>query len=286
MKILIVENEVYLAQSISIKLNEAGYESDIATSLDAIKPIFYDVILLSTNVENFMKIIQNHKQSMVLLLVSYVSSDTVSAPIAAGAYDYIQKPFMIEEVLRKIKYFYNYNRLKLQNQALNAYIKSIIDLKIHPVKKITFPLLIKTNNQILADSYVFNYAFSNNILLHFTDLSSSFNLNELLVGVNEIRYFTNFQVLKGSKLEQILKLSKRQNFIFHTNSKNHFECLNELCLEDNENDDYKGILTVDDYLKNMIIKWQDSYTDTDLSKKLGISRKTLWEKRRKYDIDK
>ncbi|MBZ7987920.1 response regulator transcription factor [Campylobacter canadensis] len=286
MKILIVENEVYLAQSIAIKLNEAGYESDIATSFNDIKNIFYDVILLSTNVDSFMKIIQNHKQSMILLLVSYVSSDTVSTPIAAGAYDYIQKPFMIEEVLRKIKYFYNYNRLKLQNQALNSYVKSVIDLKIHPVKKITFPLLIKTNNQILADSYVFNYAFSNNILLHFTDLSSSFNLNELLVGASEIRYFTNFQVLKGSKLEQILKLSKGQNFIFHTNSKNHFEGLNELCLEDKENNDYKGILTVDDYLKNMILKWQDSYTDTDLSKKLGISRKTLWEKRRKYDIDK
>ncbi|EAH5670062.1 hypothetical protein CXE35_07460, partial [Campylobacter jejuni] len=28
------------------------------------------------------------------------------------------------------------------------------------------------------------------------------------------------------------------------------------------------------------------FPDTDLSKKLGISRKSLWEKRKKYEISK
>ncbi len=288
MKILIVENEIYLAQSMALKLSEAGYSCEVANELSDIGEKYYDIILLSTNIENFMKIIQNHKNSVILLLVSYVSSDTVSIPIEAGAYDYIQKPFMIEELMRKINYFYGYNRLKSQNTALTSYIKSIIDSKIHPSKRMTFPLLIKTNKQILADSYVFNYAFSHNCNIYFTDLSASFNLNSLLVSDNDIRYFTNFQVLKGSKLEQIKKLSKGQNFIFHTNGiVDEMEGFNVIELNDTENNlTLNEILTIDDYIKNVITSWQNHYSDTDLSKKLGISRKSLWEKRKKYGLSK
>ena len=32
--------------------------------------------------------------------------------------------------------------------------------------------------------------------------------------------------------------------------------------------------------------YQAKYPDTELSKKLGISRKSLWEKRKKYDVAK
>ncbi|MBZ7991297.1 MULTISPECIES: response regulator [unclassified Campylobacter] len=287
MRILIVENEIYLAQSMALKLNDAGYICEVANDFKDIKNKYYDVILLSTNIDNFLKVIQNHKNSVILLLVSYVSSDTVSMPIEAGAYDYIQKPFMIEELIRKINYFYGYNKLKAQNTALSSYIKSVIDSKFHTAKRLVFPTLIKTNKQILADSYVFNYVFSHNVNIHFTDLSSSFNLNNLLVGDRDIRYFTNFQVLKGSKLEQIIKLSKGQNFIFHTNGNADIEGFNIIELEDNSNTLALGeILTIDDYIKNMIINWQKSYSDTELSKKLGLSRKSLWEKRRKYGINK
>ena len=92
---------------------------------------------------------------------------------------------------------------------------------------------------------------------------------------------------KGSKLEQIIKLSKGQNFIFHTNGNTDVEGFNIIELEDSSNSLALGeILTIDDYLKNMIINWQKSYSDTELSKKLGLSRKSLWEKRRKYGINK
>lgn len=287
MKILIAENEMYLAQSIAIKLNGAGYSCDVINEYQNIKNKYYDVILLSTNIENFIKIIHNNKNSVILLLVSYVSSDTVSVPIEAGAYDYIQKPFMIEELIRKINYFYGYNKLKAQNSSLISYIKSVLDTRCQTPKRMLFPTIIKTNRQIIADSYVFSYAFVNNIHIHFTDLSSSFNLNNLLVGEKELRYFTNFQALKGSKLEQIIKLSKGQNFIFHTNQAVDVRGFNIIELEDNNNFlALNEILTIDDYIKNIILNWQNSFSDTDLSKKLGISRKSLWEKRKKYGISK
>ncbi len=56
MKILIVENEIYLAQSIAAKLTEIGYYCDMAASIkDAVKDERYDAVLLSTNIsgQNF-----------------------------------------------------------------------------------------------------------------------------------------------------------------------------------------------------------------------------------------
>ena len=47
-----------------------------------------------------------------------------------------------------------------------------------------------------------------------------------------------------------------------------------------------NIMTVNDYVKMMVLSYQNKYPDTELSKKLGISRKSLWEKRKKLDIEK
>ena len=35
-----------------------------------------------------------------------------------------------------------------------------------------------------------------------------------------------------------------------------------------------------------LINFQDKFSDTKLSEKLGISRKSLWEKRKKFGIEK
>ncbi len=47
-----------------------------------------------------------------------------------------------------------------------------------------------------------------------------------------------------------------------------------------------NIMTINDYVKMMVVSYQNKYPDTELSKKLGISRKSLWEKRKKLDIEK
>ena len=44
------------------------------------------------------------------------------------------------------------------------------------------------------------------------------------------------------------------------------------------------LLSIDDYLKQIIHTFQHILTDVELSKKLGISRKTLWAKRKKLKV--
>ena len=43
---------------------------------------------------------------------------------------------------------------------------------------------------------------------------------------------------------------------------------------------------LDEYIKFCINTYQDNYSDVELANMLGISRKSLWEKRRKYEITK
>jgi DNA-binding NtrC family response regulator len=46
------------------------------------------------------------------------------------------------------------------------------------------------------------------------------------------------------------------------------------------------ILSIEEYIKFIIQNHQHKLPDTELSKRLGISRKSLWEKRKKYGIFK
>ena len=58
-------------------------------------------------------------------------------------------------------------------------------------------------------------------------------------------------------------------------------------INDTEKDLHNNeILTIDEYVRYIIVTYQNMLPDTDLSKKLGISRKSLWEKRKKYGLTK
>ena len=45
-------------------------------------------------------------------------------------------------------------------------------------------------------------------------------------------------------------------------------------------------MSINDYVKYIVTNFQDKFPDTKLSEKLGISRKSLWEKRKKLGVEK
>ncbi|HHS6887369.1 TPA: hypothetical protein ACTOCN_001101 [Campylobacter jejuni] len=293
MKVLIIENEIYLAQSISIKLSDAGYSCEIINSFDEYNgEKYYDIILLSTNTNNFLKAVGQFKYSIIILLISYISTDTVSNPLKLGASDYIQKPFMIEELIRKIKHYQDFRKLSILNKAYQSYIKSRLEtIKIpeYNYKKLKLPLILKSNKQSSADAFVFNYANECDITLSFIDLTSTNSVEKVmkLPTENNLLFLSNFQALKATEKEKLLDFIQNKNVILHTNSNTDDLKINCINLNDNEkNINSNEILTIDEYVKYVIINYQNIFPDTDLSKKLGISRKSLWEKRKKYEISK
>ena len=43
-------------------------------------------------------------------------------------------------------------------------------------------------------------------------------------------------------------------------------------------------LSLEDYFQNFVIEHQDHMTETELARKLGVSRKCLWERRQRLGI--
>ncbi len=293
MKILIIENEIYLAQSIATKLGELGHTCEMCTSTkDAIKGSSYDVVLLSTNIngQDFTPVIQSFKKSIIILMVSYISNDTVSKPLALGAKDYILKPFMIEELVRKINHYQEFEKLKSRNDAYEKYLTHSFASVAHnqDVKNVELPLFISSSFQKYSDAFAFEYAKNQDMPIHFLSLNDIDSMNELtLLPQNCIVYIIDYQVLKKSERKTFCSLIKDKNIIVTSNEK--IEDVQYPIFEiksGNNIFDKSEILPIEDYVKFIILNYQNKYPDTELSKKLGISRKSLWEKRKKYDIIK
>ncbi len=293
MNILIVENEAYLAQSIANKLTSLGHNCEILTKIkDILNTSKKDAILLSTSIfgEEIYEIIKKFKSSIIILLIPYISNDTVSRPIKAGANDYIQKPFMVEELIRKINHFEEFNKLKIINNSFMKYFeKSFASVKIPEFnfESLKFPLFIETNSKKMADKFVYEYSkwtkksikilFLNEPDALLTLENESFDMPIYILSANllkdQIRLFEIIQnkpvIINGMGLENTSKFDQIT------------------LIEDDKPSITKGeILSVDEYFEYIIKENQKLFSDTDLAKKLGISRKSLWEKRKKYGIQK
>ncbi len=294
MKILIIENEIYLAQSISIKLGELGHTCEsVASVRDALKGEHYDVVLLSTNLsgQDFYPVIKAYQDAIIILMVSYVSNDTVSSPLKAGADDYILKPFMIEELIRKLNHLQDYKAYKKENETYRNYIGHVLKketpYRLDPTTKL--PILFKVNYQRIADAIVFRYAEEYNESFTFISLDDDDALSQLSkISDEELIYLINFQNLKKSEKSKVLSLIQDKRVILSTTDLN--ESCDDIEVQEIREEDgvfEKGdILSIENYVKYIIMKYQHKFPDTELSKKLGISRKSLWEKRKKYGISK
>jgi len=293
LKILIIENEIYLAQSIATKLGELGHVCEMCTSTkDAIKSNNYDVVLLSTNIngQDFHPVIETFKKSIVILMVSYISNDTVSKPLAAGAKDYILKPFMIEELIRKIDHYQDYEKLKTRNKAYETYLDHTFSsvTQDHNHSSIELPIYVSSSFQKYADAFAFEHASFKNKPIQFISLSNPKAMSEIeSLSQNSIIYAINYQTLKKTERKTFCELIAKKNIII--SSTDHIEDVeHEVITIKSENNVFAqgDILPIEDYVKFIVLNYQHKFPDTELSKKLGISRKSLWEKRKKYDIIK
>lgn len=293
MKILIIENEIYLAQSIATKLTDLGHVCETSTSLKyTLEQKHYDVVLLSTNLngQDFNHAIEAFKKTIIILMVSYISNDTVSKPLSLGATDYILKPFMIGELIRKIEHYRDYEKLKLKVQTCYKYLEhqfSMIE-KDQDVDNVQLPIFISSSFQKYSDSFAFKYAKHTDNTLYFISLADSDSLEKIAsLPNNMLIYATDFQDIKKTDKKEFLDIIKDKQIIVSSIDKIQDVDYPILNIKNEHNIfEQSDILQINEYVKYIIINYQSKFPDTELSKKLGISRKSLWEKRKKYGIEK
>jgi response regulator of citrate/malate metabolism len=291
MKIIIVENEMYLAQSIASKLNENGFETEIFSSTKEAMQSNGDVYLLSTNLpgQDTSPLIRQFKEKIIILMVSYINNDTVGEPLKLGAKDYIVKPFMIEELMRKIEHYQEYQDLKKHTLLYREYMDNLLqEIETdYDISKLPIPVVIETNYQRLIDKLAFEYAQRHNKLLTFLPLGKSDWKEKLEMSTpNSLLYVTEIHTLKKTDKEYLLSTLKNYNFILCSTSNLETDFETITLNTDSKLYDQNEILTIDDYVKFIVNSFQYKFPDTELSKKLGISRKSLWEKRKKYGLFK
>lgn len=294
MNILIIENEVYLAQKVVSRLLDDGHNCDFVENVNLENLTKeYDIILLSTSISSSIVkgVIKKYGQnSIILLLVSYISDETVTNPIKDGAKDYIMKPFLMDELVRKIYHYKECRAIRRELKVLKDYFEftmSDIDIK-DVLVPFSFPLLIETNFQSYADKLVFEIAKKVDLPIKFISLSSA-NWQKQITNQFEktIIYLTDYHTLKRNVKDQLIKqILDKKCVICSLESDDEFTHKKVVFNSKNKSLDHSQIMSINDYIKTIVINHQNRYPDTELSKRLGISRKSLWEKRKKLEIDK
>ena len=104
---------------------------------------------------------------------------------------------------------------------------------------------------------------------------------------NGVLYITDFQVLKKNEHKSFFELIERTTAIIATTEPIETFPFRLITIEsETQLFDQGEILPIEEYVKYIMTNFQNRFPDTELSKKLGISRKSLWEKRKKYGIIK
>ncbi|QCT94436.1 response regulator [Caminibacter mediatlanticus TB-2] len=283
MKIIIVENEIYLAQSIQNNLTEKlKANCEIYGSFNEALDSNGDIYIVNTNLEgNLNNFIEEKKDKIIILLVPYVTYSNVTNPLNIGADDYLQKPFTIEELIRKIKHLREYYTLKEKVKKLENFIEFVLkDIELS-LPSYSFPIFLKSTPTKTIEKFIYEVAKKENALIEIIDLTKfkekHFNNKDKLYFCLNYDKVEDEEILNFiSKFKSVILLPKNYDKInnileIEANAKNFFD---------------EEILSIEEYIKFIIKTHQHKFPDTELSKKLGISRKSLWEKRKKYGIFK
>ena len=136
-KILVVDDEQSMREFLDIMLKKEGYKVSLASNgeevLKLMEKDLFDLILMDIRmprldgISTLKKIKDISPETIVIMMTAYASADTAITAMKEGAYDYITKPFKIEEIKLIIK-----NALEKKNlQTENILLKQVVRERYH-----------------------------------------------------------------------------------------------------------------------------------------------------------
>ncbi len=127
-KILIVDDDVDLRELLIEAVRNWDYVADVAQdgqeALTKLRMEKYDLVVCDLMMPGMdgltllTKIKELDKDILVIIITGYATIETAVKAIEAGAYDYIAKPFRLDELMIVIKNACERLRLTFQNKAL------------------------------------------------------------------------------------------------------------------------------------------------------------------------
>ncbi|MFO0705704.1 MAG: sigma-54 dependent transcriptional regulator [Nitrospira sp.] len=133
-KILVVDDEQSLREVLSIMLKRAGYAvTSVADGEEAIEQIqkeIFDLVITDLRMPKVdgMEVLKAVKstspETVVLLITAFATADSAVEAMKQGAYDYLTKPFQVDEVQLIIRNALEKRRLTTENMLLKREMAS------------------------------------------------------------------------------------------------------------------------------------------------------------------
>ncbi len=134
-KILIAEDDEIVRDVICKFLTEEGYPVVVANDgitalkllrLEDVKLVLTDLRMPGADgIEVLRSAIQTNPRIAVVLLTAYGTLDTALEAMKEGAYDYIVKPFVMQQLLLVVRNAYRMASLMEENEKLSNHLKDI-----------------------------------------------------------------------------------------------------------------------------------------------------------------
>jgi two-component system response regulator PilR (NtrC family) len=133
-KILIVDDERSMRDVLSIMLKRAGYGVTVATdgeeAVEQLGKEIFDLVITDLKMpkvggmEVLKAVKETSPETVVLMITAFASTETAVEAMKRGAYDYLTKPFQVDEVQLIIRNALEKRRLSTENMLLKREIAS------------------------------------------------------------------------------------------------------------------------------------------------------------------
>jgi two-component system response regulator PilR (NtrC family) len=127
-KVLIVDDEKIIRDSLELLLKEEGYKTDTSAdgedALEKIKQEGFDIVITDIKMPKLdgIELMQKAKDispnTFFIIMTAYASVNTAIEALRQGAYDYLIKPVEFDDVILRLKRLVTYKKLAAENISL------------------------------------------------------------------------------------------------------------------------------------------------------------------------
>ncbi len=132
-RILVVDDERSMRDLLAITLRQAGHEVVLAEggeqAVQALRADDFDLVITDLRMRKVdglavLRAAREHSPATVVLVVTaYASTETAVEAMKLGAYDYLTKPFKLDEIRLTVDKALERKRLHDENQALRRELR-------------------------------------------------------------------------------------------------------------------------------------------------------------------